>query len=83
MAYIGHPCVGDQVYGKRSVKADHGLTRQFLHAYRIEMHHPITGEPISLRDPLPDDLLRVVREIEPDSMGRTPAGDEASPDMGL
>lgn len=82
MAYIGHPCVGDQVYGKRSNKADHGLPRQFLHAYRIELHHPITGELISLRDPLPADLARMLRELEPDSMGRTPAGDEVAPDIG-
>ncbi len=76
MAYIDHPCVGDQVYGKRNPRADRGLERQFLHAYRLDLEHPITGAAISLRDPLPADLARILREIEPDSMGRTEAGDE-------
>lgn len=76
MAYIDHPCVGDQVYGKRNPKADRGLERQFLHAYRLDLEHPMTGAAISLRDPLPADLARILRDIEPDSMGRTEAGDE-------
>jgi len=76
MAYIDHAVVGDQTYGQRRVRADRGLTRQFLHAYRLELDHPITGEHLAFVDPLPDDLARVLREIEPDSMGRTEAGDE-------
>ncbi|MBE0476527.1 MAG: RluA family pseudouridine synthase [Coriobacteriia bacterium] len=78
MAYIDHPCVGDQQYGARKPKADRGLSRQFLHAYRITFTHPFTGAEIDLTDPLPDDLARVLEEIEPDSMGRTAAGDEVS-----
>ena len=76
MAYIDHAVVGDQTYGQRKVKADRGLTRQFLHAYRLELDHPITGEHLSFVDGLPDDLARVLREIEPDSMNRTEAGEE-------
>ena len=76
MAYINHAVVGDQTYGQRKPKADRGLTRQFLHAYRLELDHPRTGEHLSFLDPLPDDLARVVREIEPDSMNRTEAGEE-------
>ncbi|HEX9093876.1 MAG TPA: RluA family pseudouridine synthase, partial [Coriobacteriia bacterium] len=34
MAFIEHPVVGDPLYGRRKVKEDLGLTRQFLHAYR-------------------------------------------------
>jgi len=77
MAYINHPVVGDQVYGKRNTKADRGLERQFLHAYRLELEQPITGASIALRDPIPEDLARILRALEPDSMGRTEAGDEA------
>jgi 23S rRNA pseudouridine1911/1915/1917 synthase len=76
MAYIDHAVVGDQTYGQRKVKADRGLTRQFLHAYRLELDHPRTGEHLSFTDALPDDLARVLREIEPDSMNRTEAGEE-------
>ena len=49
MAYISHPCVGDPVYGQRRVKADLGLERQFLHAYRLEFTHPITGEELPFK----------------------------------
>jgi 23S rRNA pseudouridine1911/1915/1917 synthase len=76
MAYIDHAVVGDQTYGQRKIKADRGLTRQFLHAYRLELDHPRTGEHLSFTDALPDDLSRVLREIEPDSMSRTEAGEE-------
>jgi 23S rRNA pseudouridine1911/1915/1917 synthase len=76
MAYIDHAVVGDQTYGQRKVKADRGLTRQFLHAYRLELGHPITAERLAFVDPLPADLAKVLGEVEPDSMGRTEAGDE-------
>ncbi|MBI5231809.1 MAG: RluA family pseudouridine synthase [Coriobacteriales bacterium] len=76
MAYIKHPCVGDQVYGLRKPKADLGLERQFLHAYRLELEHPITGEQLRFIDPPPEDLARRIREIEPLSMGPTEAGCE-------
>lgn len=76
MAYIDHAVVGDQTYGQRKLRADRGLTRQFLHAYRLEFDHPVTGERLSFIDALPPDLSEVLREIEPDSMGCTEAGDE-------
>jgi 23S rRNA pseudouridine1911/1915/1917 synthase len=81
MAYIDHAVVGDQTYGQRKVKADRGLTRQFLHAYRLELDHPRTGEHLSFTDALPDDLARVLREIEPDSMNRTEAGEEVRAEL--
>jgi len=81
MAYIDHPCVGDQVYGKKSPKSDRGLERQFLHAYRLELSQPITGVEVALRDPLPEDLAKMLRALEPDSMGRTAAGDEVMDDI--
>ncbi|MDO8986623.1 MAG: RluA family pseudouridine synthase [Coriobacteriia bacterium] len=81
MAYIKHPVVGDQVYGKRNMKADRGLERQFLHAYRLELEQPITSARIALRDPIPEDLARILRALEPDSMGRTQAGDETMADI--
>ena len=79
MRYIDHPVVGDQLYGRRHPKADLGLTRQFLHAYRIAFDHPITGARIDLLDPLGDDLAAHLRSLEESSMSRTAAGDEVIP----
>ncbi len=76
MAYIKHPCVGDQLYGAGRPKADQNLTRQFLHAYKLGLEHPITGEALHFIDPLPEDLATVLNDITPLSCGRTPAGDE-------
>ena len=76
MAYISHPCVGDQVYGQRKLKADLGLTRQFLHAYRLSLVHPVTGEELSLIDPPPEDLSSRLKALGEYSAGRTEAGDE-------
>jgi len=50
----GHPVLGDPVYGRG--RPDHGLGRQFLHAYRLEFDHPETGEHLSFESPLPTDL---------------------------
>jgi 23S rRNA pseudouridine1911/1915/1917 synthase len=53
LAAIGHPVVGDVVYGGPE---RYGLSRQFLHAARLAFDHPATGEPIDVRSPLPRDL---------------------------
>lgn len=79
MHYIKHPVVGDPLYGRNHPKADLGLTRQFLHAYRIAFDHPQTGERIDLTDPLPKDLSGRLRALAPESMGRTDAGEEVLP----
>lgn len=79
MDYIKHPVVGDPMYGRRRPRAELGLDRQFLHAYRIAFDHPMTGVRIDLLDPLPVDLAERLRALEPESMGRTAAGDEVIP----
>ncbi|MCW5650672.1 MAG: RluA family pseudouridine synthase [Ramlibacter sp.] len=53
MASIGHPLVGDELYG--GVPAA-GLVRQALHAYRLAFTHPVTGAGLALQAPLPQDL---------------------------
>ncbi|HEY3959735.1 MAG TPA: RluA family pseudouridine synthase [Solirubrobacteraceae bacterium] len=50
---IGHPVCGDPEYGTAGVL---GLKRQFLHATRLAFPHPLTGAPVEVRSPLPDDL---------------------------
>jgi 23S rRNA pseudouridine1911/1915/1917 synthase len=53
MASIGHPLVADEVYGG---KAAAGLERQALHACRLAFAHPVTGEALEFKSPLPADL---------------------------
>ena len=50
----GHPVVGDPLYGQG--RPAHGLDRQFLHAYRLALPHPETGDEMSFESTLPDDL---------------------------
>jgi 23S rRNA pseudouridine1911/1915/1917 synthase len=50
---IGHPVLGDPEYGRPGAL---GLERQFLHAERLELAHPVTGEPLEVRSELPVDL---------------------------
>jgi 23S rRNA pseudouridine1911/1915/1917 synthase len=50
---IGHPVAGDPEYG---TTGHFGLERQFLHAEHLAFPHPVTGEPVDLRSPLPVDL---------------------------
>jgi 23S rRNA pseudouridine1911/1915/1917 synthase len=52
-AAIGHPVCGDPRYGH---VGRHGLARQFLHSARLEFTHPFSGQEMSFRSPLPDDL---------------------------
>ncbi len=57
---IGHPIVGDPVYGTGTVIRGVELDRQFLHSYQLKFTHPITGVPMELEAPLPEDLQRVL-----------------------
>jgi 23S rRNA pseudouridine1911/1915/1917 synthase len=50
---IDLPVCGDPTYG---VEGDLGLERQFLHAHRLRLEHPFTGEELDLESPLPPDL---------------------------
>lgn len=52
MAYLGHPIVGDTVYGSK--KPELGLDSQCLHARRLKLRHPTTGELMEFQSPLPD-----------------------------
>ncbi len=56
--YLGHPVVGDKVYGTKNCKFN--LNGQLLHAYRLEFTHPETGERVSFEAPLPDYFQKVL-----------------------
>jgi 23S rRNA pseudouridine1911/1915/1917 synthase len=75
LAHIGHPLMGDTVYGPHfKTKASHlgpnsqaalkALGRQALHAYLLALEHPKTGELLHWEAPLPEDLLLLQNTLE-------------------
>ena len=62
MAYIGHPVLGDPVYGGKR-KETFGLTGQCLHARKLAFQHPRTGERMEVECPLPDYFQEVLRKL--------------------
>jgi 23S rRNA pseudouridine1911/1915/1917 synthase len=65
LASVGHPVMGDDVYGGGGGRKMVGLEprRHFLHAAWLQFNHPITGTPMDIRSPLPDDLRNSLRKI--------------------
>ncbi len=75
MAHIGHPLVGDPVYGSgfrtkilttapRAHDAIQGLGRQALHAAVLGFDHPVTGETLRFESPLPADLAALLAALD-------------------
>ena len=62
MAYIGHPILGDTVYGAK--KPVPGLTGQCLHATGLRFIHPRTGEPVELHCPLPPEFTAMLQKLQ-------------------
>lgn len=52
LKHLGHPVLGDAVYGKRGE-----FLRQMLHAWRLGFSHPRTGAPMTFEAPIPQDFL--------------------------
>jgi 23S rRNA pseudouridine1911/1915/1917 synthase len=64
LAAVGHPVVGDRAYGGGGDLAKRlGLTRPFLHSWRVAFDHPTTGNRIELEDLLPNDLRAVLDQV--------------------
>ena len=59
LAHIGHPLVGDAVYGRKHPR----LVRHFLHAHRLGFTHPSTGDWVDFAVPLPDDLSTFLQTL--------------------
>jgi 23S rRNA pseudouridine1911/1915/1917 synthase len=85
LAHIGHPLLGDSVYGagfktKASLlsaaarAALDALGRQALHAAVLAFDHPITGEPLAFESPLPDDFDNLVNLLRRERVERGAAG---------
>ena len=60
--YLGHPVVGDPVYGYKTQKFR--LNGQLLHAFRLELTHPKSGERMVFEAPLPDYFLAVLAKLD-------------------
>jgi 23S rRNA pseudouridine1911/1915/1917 synthase len=76
LSHIGHPLIGDPLYGgglklpKRAtpelIAALRGFRRQALHAERLAFGHPVTGEPMSFQVPRPADMDALIAALRED-----------------
>ena len=68
MAHLGHPIIGDQLYNSKQKNLTQNalttLTRQALHAYSLELDHPITNAKLSCTAPLPQDFLDLLETLD-------------------
>jgi 23S rRNA pseudouridine1911/1915/1917 synthase len=71
MTHIGHPLIGDAVYQRGTQKCSvqlrellNGFPRQALHATRLALDHPVTGERMQFDSPLPDDMEELLERID-------------------
>ena len=62
MAHIGHPILGDTVYGHK--KPELGLSSQCLHAGALCFQHPRDGRPVLVFAPLPEYFAQVIEKLE-------------------
>ena len=77
MAHIRHPLIGDQVYGQRlrippnsseeMINMLRGFKRQALHAARLGLQHPATGEEMEWEAQLPDDMVSLLDILQEDA----------------
>ena len=65
LASLGHPLAGDQVYGKsRSGDARlDAFKRQALHAWRLALHHPVSGDEMMWEAPIPEDFETLLNQV--------------------
>ena len=67
LSAIGHPILGDGRYGGGGDDARSlGLDRPFLHSWRLRLRHPMTGEEVSVEEPLPADLVNALEAARGD-----------------
>jgi 23S rRNA pseudouridine1911/1915/1917 synthase len=77
LAHIGHPVVGDPVYGARRLAAAGaspqlaavlaGFRRQALHAQRLSCAHPVDGRPLQFEAPAPADMVALIAALRRDA----------------
>lgn len=58
MSYIGHPLLGDSLYGNVS----NLINRQALHCYNLKFVHPVLLSNMNLFSPIPDDFYKLIKK---------------------
>ncbi len=77
LAHIGLPVLGDRVYRPRHAKAPPVETRrQMLHAEILGFAHPLTGEPVRVTSPLPEDMRAAIARLRRRQPGRSRSATE-------
>ncbi|MDD2216296.1 MAG: RluA family pseudouridine synthase [Eubacteriales bacterium] len=61
MAHLGYPVVGDVLYGKPTVWL---IERQALHAVQLDFDHPVSKQRLSLKAPIPQDIIELLNKIK-------------------
>ena len=61
-SHIGHPVVGDELYGRKDDPLRYGIDRPALHSWILKFSHPITGEDMNFEAPIPSDI-RALTEV--------------------
>ena len=61
LAALGHSIIGDQTYGNKRLLHIH---RQMLHAWKLKIPHPATGELMSFESPIPEDFQEILDEMK-------------------
>jgi 23S rRNA pseudouridine1911/1915/1917 synthase len=80
LAAVAHPILGDGRYGGGGDDANAlGLTRPFLHSWRLAFDHPVTGERIEVEEPPPADLQEALRRLRAEDSARLSAGPGPAP----
>ncbi len=62
-SHFGHPVLGDALYGGVLDPMPCEAPRQLLHAWRLRLRHPVTGEPLTFQAPLPDDFKQAIDSL--------------------
>ena len=68
LASLGHPILGDDKYGDFEHNRQWqklGLKRMFLHAWRLQFRHPVSGENMRLMSELPPELQQFIQTLQP------------------
>ncbi|MFN3691952.1 MAG: RluA family pseudouridine synthase [Fervidobacterium sp.] len=63
MKYIGHPLLGDEVYGKAKEDVIFGIRRQMLHALSLSIYHPRSGMKMRFVATLPEDFKKAIKSL--------------------
>ena len=70
------PIYGDDIYGlsdwNKRLSKTHQIERPLLHAYKLELDHPLTGERMIFQAPLAEDMLRIAKAIYPQGVQEVP-----------